>query len=197
MSETRNRIISATNELFRVHGYHGTSLSEISKAAAATIGSIYHFFPGGKESLTVAVIKSTGAIYRELFEMIAAEAADPTAAFVDFFEGAAAVLTESDFLDPCPIGTIAREVASTNDVIRLAAREAFESWIDAAAHQLTSAGVRSEVAHDLAILFVATLEGSFIISRTQRSVEPMLAAGRRMAPLIDAAVEDGLRSRSD
>ena len=74
MPSTRDRIIVATNELFRRQGYNGTSLSQISKASGATIGSIYHFFPGGKEALAVAVVDATGEVYRELFESIVAEA---------------------------------------------------------------------------------------------------------------------------
>ena len=54
MVDTRDRIIVATNELFRVHGYNATSLSQISQASGATVGSIYHFFPGGKEALAAA-----------------------------------------------------------------------------------------------------------------------------------------------
>ena len=87
MVDTRDRIIVATNELFRRHGYNGTTLTQISEASAATIGSIYHFFPGGKEALAVAVIEATGAVYRELFESIVAEADGPAAAYVDFFTG--------------------------------------------------------------------------------------------------------------
>ena len=115
VSDTRQRIITATNELFRRHGYNGTSLSQVSKAAPATIGSIYHFFPGGKEALAVAVIESTGSVYRQLFEAIVAEADDTAAAFAHFFDQAGQVLVETDFIDPCPIGTIAREVASTSE----------------------------------------------------------------------------------
>ena len=118
MAGTRDRIIVATNELFRRYGYNGTTLTQISEASAATIGSIYHFFPGGKEALAVAVVETTGAVYRELFESIVAEADDAAAAYVDFFNGAAAVLEESDFIDPCPIGTIAREVANTSEPLR-------------------------------------------------------------------------------
>jgi len=51
--------------------------------SGATIGSIYHFFPGGKEALAVAVIETTGAVHRQLFESIAAEAADPASALRD------------------------------------------------------------------------------------------------------------------
>lgn len=196
MSETRDRIITATNELFRVNGYHGTSLSQISKAADAPIGSIYHFFPGGKEALTVAVIRSTAAVYRELFEMVTGAASDPVTAYADFFEGGAAVLEESGYLDPCPVGTVAREVASTNEAIRLAAKDAFESWIDAVERQLASAGVGPDAAQDLAVMVVAIVEGSFILSRTQRSVAPMHAAGRRIVQLVDAAIEQESTSRS-
>ncbi len=192
--DTRRRIITATNELFRRHGYHGTTLSQVSAAAPATIGSIYHFFPGGKEALAAAVIESTGAVYRELFEAIAAEADDVAAAFVDFFAGAADVLVESDFIDPCPIGTVAREVASTNELVRGAAEAAFDSWIRAATDTLVGAGIERPHAVDLATLFVTTTEGCFVLCRTKRSTEPLAAVARLVTPLVSSAVEQGHRA---
>ncbi len=188
MADTRVRILVATNELFRRHGYNGTSLKLIADASGATIGSIYHFFPGGKEALAVAVIASTGAVYRELFESIASGAEDPARAYVDFFEGAAAVLEETDFIDPCPIGTVAREVANTSQPIRSAASAAFTSWIRAASDHLRCAGIPTAVADQLATVFVATVEGTFVLSRTHRSVEPLAAAGRVIASLVEQAL---------
>lgn len=196
MPDRRDRIVAATNELFRVHGYHGTSLSAISVTSGSTTGSIYHFFPGGKEELAVAVIESTGAVYRELFLAIAAEAAGVVSAYADFFAGAAAVLEESDYLDPCPIGTVAREVASTNERLRVAAEVAFTSWVDAAANHLVGGGVDAEEAHDLATLFVVTVEGCFVTSRTLRSTEPVHAAARLLVPLVDAAVTRAEQART-
>ena len=190
MADTRDRIIVATNELFRRHGYNGTTLTQISAASAATIGSIYHFFPGGKEALAIAVVEVTGAVYRELFESIVAEADRPAAAYVDFFTAAAAVLEESDFIDPCPIGTVAREVANTSEPLREAAKRAFDSWIAAAHAHLTTAGIPSDVADELATVFVATVEGTFVLSRTQRSTTPLIAAGRHLAALVESASDD-------
>ncbi len=196
MSGRRERIITATNELFRVHGYHGTSLSAISEASGATTGSIYHFFPGGKEGLAVAVIETTGAVYRELFLSIAADADGVVSAYADFFAGAAQLLEESDFLDPCPIGTVAREVASTNPALRVAAGAAFTSWIEAARDHLIGGGVDRDEASDLATLFVVTVEGCFVTCRTLRSTEPLLAASRLLVPLVDAAVSAAEQRRS-
>ena len=193
MPSTRDRIIVATNELFRHHGYNATSLSQISAASSATIGSIYHFFPGGKEALAVAVIDTTADVYRQLFEAIVAEAENPPATYIDFFTAAAAVLEQSGFIDPCPIGTIAREVANTSEALRHAAERAFSSWIDAARIHLTTAGVEPDVADELATLFVATVEGTFVLSRTQRDTTPLRTAGRLLAALVQQATKETAR----
>lgn len=193
MAATRDRIIIATNELFRRQGYNGTSLKQISEAAQATIGSIYHFFPGGKEELGVAVIETTGEVYRELFVTMISTSTDPADAFSDFFSAAAAIIADSDFLDPCPIGTVAREVANTSEPLRLAAHAAFDSWIGAATDHLVGAGIDDEQAHNLATLFVATIEGNFVLARTQRDPRPLIIAGEYIAALARHAIDDALR----
>jgi len=190
MADTRDRIIVATNELFRRHGYNGTSLKQISDVSGATIGSIYHFFPGGKEALAVEVIATTGGAYRKLFQLIAADAEDPASAYGDFFDGAAAMLKETDFIDPCPIGTVAREVANTSEPIRVAASEVFASWAQAASDHLRAAGIPLAIADQLAVAFVSTVEGTFVLSRTHRSVEPLAAAGSLISSLVERAVAE-------
>jgi AcrR family transcriptional regulator len=129
MVGTRDRIITATGELFRRQGYNGTSLKQVTTASGAPTGSLFHFFPGGKEELADAVLRTGGAAYRELYEVIADAAPDPARAVTDFFDGAAAVLEETGYLDACPIGTVALEVASTNDRLRQATADVFASWI--------------------------------------------------------------------
>lgn len=193
MEATRDRIIVATNELFRRQGYNGTSLAQISQASEATIGSIYHFFPGGKEALAAEVVRTTGGVYRDLFVAIATEAPNPVQAFSDFFAGAAAVLEDSGYIDPCPIGGIAREVANTSEPLRLAAAAAFQSWTAAASDYLHTAGVPKATARELAALFVATVEGTFVVSRTQRSPEALLAAGKHVGELARQAIVNGKR----
>ncbi len=194
MEATRDRIIVATNELFRRQGYNGTTIAQISTASEATIGSMYHFFPGGKEALAAEVIRITSGVYRDLFLAISAEAANPVQAFSDFFAGAAAVLEDSGYIDPCPIGGIAREVANTSEPLRQAASAAFQLWIDAASSYLRSAGVPEATSRELANLFVATVEGTFVVSRTQRSPEALLAAGKHVGELARRAVANGKRA---
>jgi AcrR family transcriptional regulator len=185
---TRDRLLAATNESFRRRGYHGTSMKDVTSAARAPTGSLYHFFPGGKDELAAAVITTSGRAYRELFEAIADEATSPGAAVTDFFDGAATVLAETDFIDPCPIGTVAREVASTNEPLRVATEHVFASWIDAAATRLAAAGIPPDDARTLAVATVAALEGGFVLARARRDADLLRETGRIMRRVVDDAL---------
>lgn len=191
MASTRDRLITATNELFRRRGYHGTSLKQITDAAGAPTGSLYHFFPGGKVELAEAVITETGAAYLELFELVAAEAADPVAAVRDFFEGAAETLEQSGYIDVCPIGTVAREVANTDERLRVAADRVFTSWTDAVVRHLEAAGMAPGAAATLATTIVSGLEGSFIVARTRRDADLLRHTGRHLGQLVASQLREG------
>ena len=188
MATTRERIVTATAELFRRQGYNGTSLKQVTVAAGAPFGSLYHGFPGGKEELAEVVIETSGAAYRELFEVIADAAPDIVAGVGDFFEGAAVVLEETGYVDACPIGTVALEVASTNDRLRRATERVFAGWVEAATVRLRASGIAADEADDLAQTLVAAIEGGFMLSRAARSPEPMRAAGRQVRRLVAASV---------
>jgi AcrR family transcriptional regulator len=194
MTGTRDRILTATAELFRRQGYNGTSLNQVTTAAGAPVGSLYHFFPGGKEQLGDATVRTSGQAYLELFELVYDAAPDAPTAITDFFEGAAAVLDETDYVDACPIGTVALEVASTNDRLRRATADVFASWIDAAAVRLEAAGIGPGQARDLATALVAAVEGGFMLSRADRSPEPMRIVGRLMRAQVEAALGAGARA---
>lgn len=186
--DTRDRFLTATGELFRSNGYRGTSLADITGAAGAPVGSLYHFFPGGKAELATEVVRSSGAAYLALFDLVAADTEDPVEALRTFFDGAADTLAETNYVEICPIGAVAREMASSDDSIRSAAAEVFATWIAALAHRLHAAGLQVEESAELAATVIATLEGTFGIARTRRDVEVVRAAGRHMGQLVELAL---------
>src|SRR5436309_898577 len=162
---TKERILDTTAELFRRHGYTGTGLKQIVAEANAPFGSIYHHFPGGKEQLGGEVIRRSGRMYFELFELIMDNADDYVGGVGDFFAGAALTLEATDYADACPIATVALEVASTNEPLREATAEVFSSWVDGAAARGVAAGVEPERAREAAIFIIAALEGAFVLCR--------------------------------
>lgn len=195
MADTRARIVAATNELFRRRGYNGTSLKDVTTAAEATTGSLYHFFPGGKSALGAAVLAETGRAYQELFVAVADEADGPVAAVEAFFDGAADVLEETDFIDICPIGTVAREVASVDDALRQVSDEVFRGWIEEAGGRFVAAGLDDDEADALATALVAALEGGFLLARARRDGDVLRRIGRQVARLVSAAVDEAAPAR--
>lgn len=184
---TRDRIVDSAIELFRRRGFRGTSLKDLSSAGEVTIGSIYHAFPGGKDELGGAAVHRAGAAYQELIELILDDHADLADGVRSAFDGAADVLVETDFVDLCPIATIAAEVASSNEPLRMATAEVFEQWRIALRRRLTAAGVAvARDADDLADAVVAAMEGSFVMARAARDPEPVRRAGRVLAAAIAA-----------
>jgi AcrR family transcriptional regulator len=189
-SSTRERIVDTSAELFRRQGYNGTGVKQIVAAASAPFGSLYHFFPGGKEQLGAEVIRSSGAMYLELFATIAAPAPDAVGAVEDFFAGAAETLRETDYADACPIATVALEVASTNETLRIACAEVFETWAAAAAALFAREGIPQARARELALTTLCLLEGAFVLSRAAHSAEPLMAAGACAAAAVRSALAE-------
>lgn len=186
MASTRDRLIATTNELFRRRGYNGTGLKDVTTGAEATTGSLYHFFPQGKVQLAAAVIAESGLAYQQLFEAIADDAADPAEAIGNFFDGAADVLADTGYIDVCPIGTVAREVASTEETLRVASDHVFNGWIKAAADRFARAGLPDDASKRLATTVVAALEGGFILARTTRDADALREIGHQMRDLVEA-----------
>lgn len=183
MTDTKTRIIDATGQLFRRSGYNGTSLKQVTETAEVPVGSVYHFFPGGKFELTIEVIQSTGLAFRIMVEQVMDSEPTLTGAINAVFTQAGQQLEMVDYEDICPIGSVAREVASTNDRLRLAIANVFADWVEAAHDRFRAAGLSSTDARHLAFLFISSLEGSFILARTLRSREPMEAAAKTLCAL--------------
>ena len=66
MVDTHTRILDAGARLFRRQGYTGTGMKAIVAESGAPLGSIYHFFPGGKDELTAEVVRLGAQTYGEL-----------------------------------------------------------------------------------------------------------------------------------
>ena len=187
---TRDRILFTCAELFRRQGYAGTGLKQIAAESDATIGSVYHFFPGGKQHLADEVLRAGGRFFLALYETVAADAPDLQGAVRAFFDGAAETLESTNFADACPIATVAADIASTNEMLREATADVFESWIAAVAEDAVEGGVPSYRARSLALSVLAVLEGAFLLSRSLHSVEPMHTCSDAAVALVDAALAE-------
>jgi AcrR family transcriptional regulator len=185
-SDTKERILDSSGELFRRQGYMGTGVKQILAAAGAPFGSLYHFFPGGKSELGAEAIRRSGFLYGLLLAEYAGPEVDLPTGLRAFFAGAAETLRETDFADACPIATVALEVSSTDEELRRACAEVFEAWIAGGTERFAAEGISRDRARELTIAMLAALEGAFVLSRALRSTEPVELAGEACAAAIEA-----------
>lgn len=193
---TRDRLIAATVDLFCRQGFTATGIKEILSKADARFSSLYHFFPGGKVQLAEEAITTAGAEFQQMVVEAWEGVPDLIGRITILFEGAAAALEQNGYQDVCPLGTIALEVASTNERLRLATNSVFEAWTEGAYDQLVSEGVPPASARTIALTVIVLLEGAFVLSRSAKSTDPMHTAGAAAVQIVQGAMGRGTRTVS-
>ncbi|TYQ09666.1 UNVERIFIED_ORG: TetR family transcriptional regulator [Gordonia westfalica J30] len=178
--KTDERIVVAMTELLRRQGYAATGIKQVVETSGAPIGSIYHHFKGGKRDIAAAALRQSGTAYGELVGMLLAPYDDPADGIEAAFVAAAETIERGGWLNMCPVGTVAGEIADAEPDLREIAAEVMSSWIDTGAALFTARGLPEADARSLMTAAVSALEGAFIVARTQRSTDAILAAGRAM-----------------
>ncbi len=154
-------MLSALGEVFRAHGYEGASLALISEATGLGKGSLYHFFPGGKEQMAAEVLGSIDAwfvteIYRPL-----RKASDPRGGIADMFAGVDTYFRSGRRV--CLIGVVA--LGNARDLFADRVKEYFVAWVDALALALRKLGHSPTVARHLAEQAVLEIQGALVLAR--------------------------------
>ena len=185
---TRQRLIDAASVLFRRQGLTATGIKQILAEADAPFSSLYHHFPGGKDELAAKAIADAGQHYEALVGAVWDSGTDLETSVAMVFDGAAELLVATDYADACPIATVALEVASTNEPLRAATAEVFESWIAGATELFAAAGIARGTSRELALTMLSLLEGAFLFSRALRATEPMEIAGASAVAAVRAAL---------
>ncbi|UYO96846.1 TetR/AcrR family transcriptional regulator [Microbacterium sp. M28] len=184
--QTRERIVVAASRLIQRQGYVGTGIKQIAQEASATLGSVYHFFPGGKEAVGVAALEHGAEEFAILLRTALAGEQDPADAVTAAVRHLADALSASGWTDGCPVTAAALETLGGDSDIRQACVDAFASWEQIVHDKLVDGGFPARTARDLASTVISTLEGAEVTAQVRRSKEPLLTAGRQLALLIRA-----------
>ncbi|MGW5437623.1 TetR/AcrR family transcriptional regulator [Nocardia asteroides] len=183
---TRDRLVVAVAELLRTQGYSAITVKQITAAAAAPMGSLYHHFPNGKVQIAAEALRTSGAAYIQLLPLLMDPHDDLRTAVPAAFADAARTLEESGWMNMCPVGTVAGEIADSEPALRAVAAEVVADWIDQGTAYFERRGLSTADARDLVVGLLCALEGAFVLGRTLRSAEPLHAAGRAVGARIDA-----------
>lgn len=184
----REQIIKTTCELIEEQGYHATGLNQIVKESGSPKGSLYHYFPGGKDELVMESLQKVGQAVQNRIETVLAKKTDPAEAISDFIREVAAGVAHFDFKTGGPITTVALETANTNERLSNECGKIYQAWHNAFAEKLTTSGLSGDKAHRLANVIIATLEGGIILSRTYKDNKPLKDIAEEIYKLIKVSI---------
>ena len=179
---TRESILTAAAELMRRRGYAAVGMKDIAAASGAPIGSLYHHFRGGKVQIAREALINAGAAYAALIPSIVDDFTDLGEAIDGLFRQAADDMADTGFVNMCPVASVAAEVADTVEDLRATTASVFDGWVDGGAAYFSARGLADASAREVTLAIIAGLEGAFVLARTLRSTEPLLAVGAAMAP---------------
>ncbi|MFF9016535.1 TetR/AcrR family transcriptional regulator [Streptomyces sp. NPDC014870] len=181
---TRERIVVTAARLIQRQGYVGTGIKQIAQEAEATLGSVYHFFPGGKEAVAVEAIAHSREEFAAMLRTALDGEDDPAAAVDACARLLARELRDSGWIDGCPVTAAALETLGTDNAIQRACAEAFLIWQRVVTDKLLGCGFPDPEARDLAQTVINTLEGAEVTAQVTHSETPLLLAGRHLSRLV-------------
>lgn len=192
MNPTRDQIIDTTCTLLEAQGYHGTGLNQILRESGAPKGSLYYYFPDGKEELSAEAIERSGRMVEERIRAQLSGDGEAASAVRAFIETIAHHVESSDFRCGGPLMTVAMETATTSERLNQACREAYARIQHAFEEKLLRSGYPAETATRLALLINAAIEGGVLLCRTQHSGDPL----RQIAILVESTIRQHSKADS-
>lgn len=177
----KQNLVHTAMRLFRRQGYAATGLQQILHESGAPRGSLYHYFPAGKESLGEAAIRLAGEKILQMLTELAERHREPRAFLRAYCKVMADWMEESEFRSGCPIATVLLETAPASPDIAEAGAQAFDSWGQVIADVLMRANLSRRSARAEAQLIIGAMEGALLLARVRQSTRPILDVAR-MAP---------------
>jgi TetR/AcrR family transcriptional regulator, lmrAB and yxaGH operons repressor len=182
-SDSRRKMIEAAISLMRRSGLSGAGINEIVAESGAPKGSIYYFFPQGKQQ----IVSEALAVYAERglasWGQALSTAEEPGKKIHVLFDAIAARTELGRYRASCAAGAVTLDLENDLEIVRQAIAGAFAQWIRliSAHFPIGNASRRKSFAG----LVLTVIEGAFIRARAERSSKPFHEAADWLAEMAE------------
>ncbi len=162
MKVNSETIISHAIDLFRLQGYHNTSMTDIAESCGLIKGSLYHHFKN-KEELAITAVENVHRFFHNQIFSIAYDKSLSGSARLE----AMTHKTEAFFLSRdggCLMGNLALEIIDTVPGFRDVLKKYFSEWNDCFTH-IYLEKLQEPIARLKAQKAVAEIQGSLMMMR--------------------------------
>jgi TetR/AcrR family transcriptional repressor of lmrAB and yxaGH operons len=153
-------VIPMVAEVFRELGFEGASMSKITTRTGISKGSLYYFFPGGKEEMAAEILAHVDAWFAgNVFEPL--ERDEPHTAIQKMWREVDAYFRSCQRI--CLVGAFALD--ETRDRYAAMVCQYFKRWIDALCAALVRAGAAIETATAISEEAIGGIQGGLTLAR--------------------------------
>lgn len=180
-SGPRERMLEAAITLLRRSGLSGAGINEIVRESGAPKGSVYHFFPAGKQQIAADALAVNSGRVLAFMDAALAGKAKPADKVKALFNAFARRLEEGEFRHSCACGTVCLDLEGDLEALRVAIDGMFGEWTALVSRHFAFRDARR--ARSFAGLVVTAIEGAYIRGRAERSSRAFREAGSWLAEM--------------
>jgi AcrR family transcriptional regulator len=175
---TRDRILDAATALIFEHGVAGTTLDDVRAATNVSKGQLYHYF-ADKHELIHAVIDRT--IQQVLDAQPQLAKLSTWTAISTWLNDLVQLQVQRHAVGGCPIGSLASELAETDELTRAEIAAGFDRWeapLRQGLEQMRAEGKlrRNADPARLATATLAAIQGGLVLTQTRRDPQQLRIA---------------------
>ncbi|MBX9710894.1 MAG: TetR/AcrR family transcriptional regulator [Xanthobacteraceae bacterium] len=174
----RAEILPLLAEVFRAHGYEGATLALLTEATGLGKGSLYHFFPGGKEQMATEVLAEIDSWFETHVFTPLLKSGDSRRAIGDMLASVDTYFRSGNRV--CLIGVVA--LGASRDDFAQQVHSYFKRWGDALASALRRAGEPPASARGKSEDALIAIQGALVLAR---ALDDSRVFSRAMADLKD------------
>jgi TetR/AcrR family transcriptional repressor of lmrAB and yxaGH operons len=183
----RSDALPALAEAFRRGGFAGTSIASLSQATGLGKGSLYNFFPGGKDEMAAAVLDSVRVWFDvHVFDGLR-EAEEPAAAIAAMFIAVRSYFTSRQLV--CLFGAFA--LGQEHETFAAPIVRYFETWILVLSSAIERCGVPAVASRLLATDVVTDIQGALVLARATGGAESFDARLDRLERRLSVDIAEG------
>ncbi len=186
---TRDKILATTSSLLERQGYHATGLAQIVSESATPRGSLYYYFPDGKEELASEAVALRMRATAEFARRFLGEINDPVEAVYAMIMDMAEKMSKQGCGTGAPIAAVALEASNSSERIRKACADGYQGLQEVLAAKLVMGGFSAERASSLAMTINASIEGGMVLSRTKHDSDILVSIADDMKFLLRSALQ--------
>lgn len=172
----RAELLPLLAEVFRAHGYEGATLSLIGEASGLGKGSLYHFFPGGKQQMAAEVLAEIDNWFEVNIFAALRSSDDPARAVAAMIAAVDGYFRSGQRV--CLVGVIA--LGASRDIFAVQVQGYFRRWNEALSRLLARSGIGARAARRRSADALLTIQGALVLAR---ALDDPAIFGRALADL--------------